>query len=330
MAERNVGLAQVVSEKSMVNAIVGLLATGGSTNHTLHLLAIARSAGINVTWGDIDQLSRVVPLLARVYPNGTADVNHMRDAGGIAFLVHELRRGGLLHDGLPNIMGEGLDPYVCEPEAKGEGLGWSAPVAASRNAEVLRPVDEPFDAEGGIQLLQGNLGQAVVKVSAVDKEYRAIKAPCKIFSSQKAMQDAFANDELSRDVVVVVRFQGPSANGMPELHKLTPALAVLQDRGFKVALLTDGRMSGASGKVLAAIHVTPEAIRGGVIGKLRDGDIVSIDANTGVFNVELSDAELAQRSSAKAPVEPQTLGRSLFSSFKSHVSGAEIGADVLF
>ncbi|MDA7687315.1 phosphogluconate dehydratase [Pseudomonadales bacterium] len=338
MASKKIGLSSVVTEKSMVNALVGLLATGGSTNHTLHLLAIARAAGIIVTWDDFNNLSRAVPLLARVYPNGTADVNHFRDAGGIAFLVHELRRAGMLHQDTVNVMGEGLDAYEREPAPAGEQLSngssseivWSPAVKTSRNTDVLRSVDEAFDQEGGIRLLKGNLGQAMVKVSAVAEEFHIIKAACRVFSSQHAMLDAFANNELDRDVIVVVRFQGPAANGMPELHKLTPPLAVLQDRGYKVALLTDGRMSGASGKIMAAIHVAPEAMRSGNIGKLCDGDIVCIDAVRGELSVELSEQELASRPVLEAPAETQTLGRNLFDVFRDRVSGAEYGADVLF
>ena len=322
-------LADVVTEKSIVNAVIGLLATGGSTNHTLHLVAMARAAGIDLSWSDIDALSKVVPLLARVYPNGTADVNHFRDAGGIAFLVHELRRGGLLHEDVVTIVDEGLDAYTREPQSKDEGndvsLQWSESVTQSRNEDVLRGIDDPFDAEGGIRLLSGNLGEGVVKISAVASEHQSITAACRVFESQSAMQAAFAAGELDGDAVIVVRFQGPSSNGMPELHKLTPPLAVLQDRGFNVALLTDGRMSGASGKVLAAIHVTPEASRGGILAKLQDGDIVTIDAKQGVINVALTEEQLAAREDAQPPAAEATLGRSLFDGFRSRVSSADLG-----
>ncbi|MGB5324454.1 MAG: phosphogluconate dehydratase [Pseudomonadales bacterium] len=328
-AKNKVPLSAVVTEKSLVNAVVGLLATGGSTNHTLHLVAIARAAGIDLRWSDMAVLSAVVPLLARVYPNGSADVNHFRDAGGIAFIVQQLRTAGLLNEDTINLMGEGLDAYTREPVRDGSKLGWSAPVSESRNEEVLRPAAEPFDTEGGIKLLEGNIGAAVVKISAVDPEFRAVTAPCVVFTTQKDMQDAFQAGELDRDVVVVVRFQGPAANGMPELHKLTPALSVLQDKGFKVALLTDGRMSGASGKVLAAIHVTPEAMHGGMIGKLRDGDVITVDANKGLMNVDATDSELAKRDQAVIPKFSQTLGRNLFTSERLHVGAEEAGASFI-
>ena len=323
-------LSQVVTEKSLVNAIIGLLATGGSTNHTLHIIAMAKSAGIQITWEDFDALSKAVPLLARVYPNGSADVNHFRDAGGIAYLVHTLRQAGLLHEDVHNIMGEGLDAYEKEPVLKeGTALSWSTPVIESRNEDILRSTQKPFDQEGGIRLVAGNLGKAIVKASAVKPEYRKITAPCKIFHSQEALQQAFDKQELEQDFVAVVRFQGPAANGMPELHKMLPPLAVLQDQGYRVALITDGRMSGASGKVLAAIHVTPEAKQGGSIARLQDGDMLSIDAEKGILHVEVEESVLAAREAAEAPQADNTLGRHLFSQMRNMVSFAEAGASIL-
>lgn len=324
-------LADFVNEKSLVNAIVGLLATGGSTNHTLHLVAIARAAGIIIEWQDMSDLSKLIPLLARVYPNGTADVNHFRDAGGIAFVVSTLRTYGLLNEDVVTLMGEGLEPYTREAiESPAGGLEWSSPVIKSQDESILRSVDQPFSNHGGIELLTGNLGKAIVKVSAVASEFRHVTAPCAVFSSQEEALDAFSRGELNRDVVVVLRFQGPSANGMPELHKLTPALSVLQDKGFKVALLTDGRMSGASGKVLAAIHVTPEAAQGGVIAKLQDGDIISVDAVNQRLEVALEPTTLAQREAARQSLEAQTLGRNLFAAARRQVGAADMGASILF
>jgi len=324
--DNGVPLSHVVTEQSLVNAVVGLLATGGSTNHTLHLIAIARAAGIDLRWHDMAELSRHVPLLARVYPNGVADVNHMRDAGGIAFIVSELRSGGLLNEDVINIMGDGLDAYACEAQADGDSIAWSAPDAESRNTDVLRPVTEPFSEEGGLRVLSGNLGIGIVKTSAVDSDKQSVTAPCRVFSTQQAVQKAFQEGELDCDVVVVVIGQGPAANGMPELHKLTPPLSVLQQKGFKVALVTDGRMSGASGKVLAGIHVTPEAVRGGLIGRLRDGDVVTVDAHKDLLSVDVDVAELQSREPLPIEGEPLTLGRNLFASARAAVADADAGA----
>jgi len=322
-----VPLSAIITEASLVNAVVGLLATGGSTNHTLHLIAIARAAGIALSWQDMAELSKHVPLLARVYPNGSADVNHFRDAGGIAFVVSTLRDAGLLNEDVTNLMGQGLDAYTREAQGS-QSITWSPTIRESRNQEVLRPVDAPFSTEGGIKLVTGNLGKAIVKVSAVVDDHQAITAPCKLFNSQQAVQAAFAAGELNQDVVIVVYGQGPAANGMPELHKLTPALASLQEKGFKVALLTDGRMSGASGKVLAAIHVTPEAVKGGMIGRLRDGEMVTINAKTGELIAEPSDKTLLARSCLPVLSEPATLGRHLFGNARQIVSDADQGASL--
>lgn len=322
-------LSAVVTEKSLVNAVVGLLATGGSTNHTLHLIAIAKAAGIQITWQDMAELSQSIPLLAHVYPNGSADVNHFRDAGGIAFIVAELRKSGLLHEDVTNLMGQGIDAYTREAQGQ-EELTWSLPVDKSRDESILRAVKEPFNKEGGIKLLTGNLGKAIVKVSAVVEANLSVTASCRIFNSQQAVIDAFNNDELNKDVVVVLYGQGPSANGMPELHKLTPCLVVLQEKGFKVALLTDGRMSGASGKVLAAIHVTPEAAKNGNIGRLQDGDVVTIDARKQVLEVDLNESDLKNRELTVIDELPQTLGRNLFANARFQVGDADLGGSILF
>ena len=274
-------LGRVVDEKAIVNAAVGLLATGGSTNHAIHLPAIARAAGIFIDWEDIDRLSSVVPLIARIYPNGSADVNQFHAAGGMAFTIATLLEAGLLHRDIVTVAGDSLDDYAREPRLDGNRLVWEKPESRSRDDTILRPASNPFNPDGGMRLVKGNLGRATFKTSAVDPSRWTIEAPARIFTDQDAVLKAFREGELGRDAVVVVRFQGPRANGMPELHKLTPSLAVLQDRGFRVALVTDGRMSGASGKVPAAIHVTPEAICGGPLAKLRDGDIVRLCADRG-------------------------------------------------
>ena len=313
-------LYEVVTEKSIVNSIVGLLATGGSTNHTLHIVAVARAAGITLTWEDMDELSRAVPLLARVYPNGSADVNDFHNAGGMSYLVKELRLGGLLNEDVKNLMGNSLDAYEIAPELdeKNEAQ-WNTPWSESKNTDVLRPVTDPFDKEGGLRVLNGNIGKGVIKISAVAPEHRKVSAPCIVFEDQNELISAFKRGELEKDFIAVVRFQGPAANGMPELHKMTPPLGLLQDKGFKVALVTDGRMSGASGKVPAAIHMSPEALNGGVIGKIKTGDVVHFDAEAGIVNVELSGKELDSREFAEAPPEAQDLGRGLFAGFRSLV-----------
>lgn len=320
-------LCDMVSEASLVNAVVGLLATGGSTNHTLHLLTIARAAGIDLRWQDFEDLSRVVPLLARVYPNGEEDVNAFQRAGGMAFLIRELRGAGLLNDDVTTLLGEGLAPWEYVPAADANGeLHWSEKIAESRLPGVLAPLSEPFAPEGGLRLLSGNLGEGVIKVSAVLPEHLKVTAPCRIFSAQDQLKTAFDAGELEQDVIVVVRFQGPQANGMPELHKLTPYLGVLQDRGYNVALVTDGRMSGASGKVPAAIHLSPEAANGGPIAKLRDGDVIHLDAEQGVLDVQVAEAEWRERAMADMPPPDNTLGRALFTGFRGLVSSADRGA----
>ncbi len=322
-------LCEVVNEHSLVNAVVALLATGGSTNHTLHLVAIARAAGIDLTWEDMDRLSSVVPLLARVYPNGAADVNAMEEAGGTAFLFRELRDAGFMHDTVNTNWGKGLGRHAARLFAGAAGAPeWSEGDLASTRLDVLRPAADPFAHEGGVRLLGGNLGQCVIKVSAVKEEHQVVRAPCRVFASQEALKQAFEAGELDRDVIAVVRGQGPKANGMPELHKMTPYLGTLQDRGFKVALVTDGRMSGASGKVPAAIHLSPEAAAGGPIARLRDGDVLSLDANAGVLNVEVEDGEFNAREAAAVEDGADTLGRGLFALFRNNVSDARTGAAV--
>jgi phosphogluconate dehydratase len=330
-ASRPKPLTKIVTEASFVNAIVGLLATGGSTNHTIHLLAMAEAAGIALTWQDFDDLSRVVPLLMRVYPNGDADINDFQDAGGMAFLVRELRGAGLLNEDVVTLMGDGLEAYECEPalSADGERVDWRNRVETSKRPDVLTTVSEPFDAEGGIRLLKGNLGEGVIKVSAVAAEHRRVEAPCRVFDCQDDIAVAFDAGELARDVIVVVRFQGPRSNGMPELHKLTPHLGILQERGFKVALVTDGRMSGASGRVPAAIHVSPESECGGPLARLQDGDVVVLDANAGTLEARVSEAEWQQRPLATPPKVANTLGRRLFKAFRAEATSASKGASAI-
>ncbi len=324
-------VGRVICEKSLVNGIVGLLATGGSTNHTLHLVAIARAAGVVIDWQDFDELSAIVPLLARVYPNGPADVNAFHTAGGASFLIRELLEAGLLHGEVETVAGPGLHRYGEAPALEGDALVWRA-VSQSEDEEILRPVARPFAADGGLKLLQGNLGRAVIKVSAVSSAHRVVEAPAIVFDDQQQVIDAFKHGELERDFVAVLRFQGPRANGMPELHQLTPALSVLQDRGFHVALITDGRMSGASGKVPAAIHVTPETLANGPIGKVRDGDLIRLDAHAGVLEAKVDPAEWAARLQAEADLSGngRGMGRELFGVFRANASGAEQGACSLF
>ena len=322
---------RIVDERAVVNGIVGLHATGGSTNLLLHLVAIARAAGIVLTLEDFDALASAVPLLARVYPNGRADVNQFHAAGGLNFLIAQLLDAGLLHGDVSTVNGSGLDGYRRHALLDGEGKLSHVPVAAaSYDESVLRPVATPFRPDGGLRALNGNLGRAVIKVSAVPVERAVIEAPAVVFDEQDQIKAAFERGELDRDFVAVVRFQGPRANGMPELHKLTPVLGVLQDRGFKVALVTDGRMSGASGKVPAAIHVTPEAANGGAIGRIQDGDIVRLDAIAGTLDVQVDNETLSTRVQASADLDKHHvgLGRELFSMFRDRVGTADTGASV--
>ncbi|MFC0039815.1 phosphogluconate dehydratase [Actinomadura rayongensis] len=319
-------VGELLDERAFANAVVALLATGGSTNHTLHLVAMAAAAGLELTWDDFDELSRVTPLLTRLYPNGTADVNHFHAAGGTAFLIGELIDAGLLHADARTVGGATLEDYRSVPALDGDALAYTPVPAESGDPAVLRPVADPFDEHGGLHTVTGNLGRAVVKVSAVAAERRVVEAPARVFSSQDELQRAFRAGELEHDLVAVVRFQGPHANGMPELHKLTPPLAVLQDRGHRVALVTDGRMSGASGSVPAAIHVSPEAAAGGPLAKVRDGDVVRLDADKGLLEVLVPDDELAAREPAGgAPGPAAGTGRELFAAFRAAVGPAELG-----
>ena len=322
-------LGEIVDEKAVVNGIVGLLATGGSTNHTLHLVAIAAAAGIKIDWSDFSELSRAVPLLARVYPNGTADVNHFHAAGGLGFVIGQLLDAGMMHEDVTTVCGKGLSTFRTEPFLnEKKSIHWKPARTEPLDLDVLRPVGDPFDAEGGLTLVAGNLGRAIVKVSAVSEEHYRICAPARVFTSQTAFKQAFNDGELERDMVAVVPFQGARANGMPELHKLTPYLGVLQNRGHKVALLTDGRMSGASGKVLAAIQTTPEAVDGGVIGKIRDGDTVRIDAGAGTMSVEAADVEARPMRKVDLSDNHRGMGRELFAAFRNNVDSAENGASI--
>ncbi len=319
-------LARCVDEKAIVNACVGLLATGGSTNHAIHLPAMARAAGIQLDWDDLSELSGAVPLIASVYPNGSGDVNQFHDAGGMGFVVRELLGCGLAHADVLTVGEEGMSQYGREPFLDGETLSWGDLPVKSSDDSMLRPVSAPFMEDGGMRLVEGNLGRAIFKTSAVDPSRWTIEAPARVFDSQEEVQAAFKAGELDRDVIVVVRFQGPKANGMPELHKLTPPLGVLQDRGHKVALVTDGRMSGASGKVPAAIHVTPEALGGGPLSLLRDGDVVRLCATDGTLS---TDADLSTREPAAMPQEEPGMGRELFALFRANADGAEKGGSAM-
>ncbi|MCU1730929.1 MULTISPECIES: phosphogluconate dehydratase [unclassified Pseudomonas] len=320
-------LGEIVDEKVLVNSVVALHATGGSTNHTLHIPAIAQAAGIQLTWQDMAELSEVVPTLCHVYPNGKADINHFQAAGGMSFLIRELLHAGLLHEDVNTIAGHGLRRYTQEPFLDGERLVWREGPAQSLDESILRPVARPFSPEGGLRVMEGNIGRGVMKVSAVAAEHQVVEAPARVFHDQQELADAFKAGELERDFVAVVRFQGPRCNGMPELHKMTPFLGVLQDRGFKVALVTDGRMSGASGKIPAAIHVCPEAYDGGPLARVRDGDIVRVDGNSGTLLVRVSEEELASRELPAAPLGNDLgCGRELFGFLRQSLSPAEKGA----
>ncbi|WP_282038500.1 phosphogluconate dehydratase [Halomonas alimentaria] len=319
-----------IDERAIVNAIVGLLASGGSTNHTLHLVAMAAAAGITITWEDFTDLSAVTPSLMQVYPNGQADINHFQAAGGMSFLFRELLAAGLIHGDIPTVFGTDLTAYTREPFLEDGKLTWREGPEKSLDEEVLRGVAAPFAPTGGLTVVDGNLGRGVIKVSAVAEEHRVVEAPVRIFEDQNALKAAFEAGELDRDVIAVVRFQGPKANGMPELHKLTPYLGVLQDRGHKVALVTDGRMSGASGKVPAAIHISPEALDGGPLAKLKDGDIVRLDANAGTLEAKVDAHTWAERECHVAELAPHHvgLGRELFGGFRHLASAADLGASV--
>jgi len=321
-------LGRCVDEKAIVNAAVGLLATGGSTNHLLHVPAIARAAGIVIDWEDFDRLSRAVPLIARVYPNGSADVNAFEEAGGMAFVIRELLSAGLLHGDLMTVAEDGMAAYAQKPTLAEDRIGWQ-PVGASGDETIVRPASQPFSPDGGMRILQGNVGRACIKVSAVEPERWVVEAPARVFNDQLEVLEAFKAGTLEGDMVVVVRFQGPRANGMPELHKLTPPLGVLQNRGFKVALVTDGRMSGASGKVPCAIHCSPEALGGGAIGLIRDGDTVRVDAVNGTLDALVPPDEWAARTLPAAMPAVSGTGRELFAMFRDGADEAEKGASAM-
>ncbi|MCE9778354.1 phosphogluconate dehydratase [Shewanella algae] len=321
-------IGELVCEKSIVNGIVALLATGGSTNLTMHIVAAARAAGIIVNWDDFSELSDVVPLLARVYPNGHADINHFHAAGGMAYLVRQLLDAGLLHQDVNTVAGFGLERYTKEPKLLNGELSWVDGPTESLDSEVLTSVVKPFQSNGGLKLLKGNLGRAVIKVSAVQEQHRVVEAPAVVIDDQNQLNELFTSGQLDKDCVVVVKGQGPKANGMPELHKLTPILGTLQDRGFKVALVTDGRMSGASGKVPAAIHLTPEALDGGMIAKVHSGDLVRVDAEKGELSLLVDEQQLAARSADKVELRSVRygMGRELFSALRANLSSPETGA----
>lgn len=331
LGESYTPVGRVVDERAVVNGCVALLATGGSTNHTMHLVAIARAAGITLSWNDISDLSAVVPLLARVYPNGRADVNHFHAAGGMAFVINTLLDAGLMHDDVRTVAGEGLRRYTSEPRLDGDGLEWVNGTRESLDTTVLRTADDPFAPDGGLKTLTGNLGTSVIKTSAVDPQYRSVSAPAVVFDGQEEFLDAFQSGSLERDFIAVLRYQGPQGLGMPELHKLTPALGVLQDRGHRVALVTDGRMSGASGKVPAAIHLTPEAAAGGPLSRVADGDVITLDADAGVLTIHVPDDLFAARTpTGRPPSDDEWVGtgRELFASMRAAVGPADHGASI--
>jgi len=323
-------IADIVTEKSFVNAIVGLMATGGSTNHTIHLIAMARAAGITLNWDDFNMISEVTPLLCKLYPNGTADVNHFRDAGGMSVVIHELIEAGLVHEDVNTIAGFGLKNYIVEPSLNDNKLVFNKGATVSRDKDIISSVDAPFSSEGGITLLEGNIGRSIIKTSALKEEHLYIKAPAMVFSTQEELKDAFKNNELNKDFVAVVKFQGPKANGMPELHGLLPSLGVLQDKGYKVAIITDGRMSGASGKVPSAIHLVDEAAEGGMISRIENGDIICLDVKNKKLKLEVKAEEFIKRSVKATDLSKNryNYGRNLFSNVRSTTSNAEEGATI--
>ena len=326
-------IAHVINEKAILNAVIGLLATGGSTNHTIHLIAIARAAGIIINWDDFDKLSKIIPLLAKIYPNGSADINHFQAAGGMGVLIAELLRNGLLHGDILTIGDQrGMAQYNQEPKLLDGQLSWQAGPEQALDNTVISSVAQPFAAGGGLHVMHGNLGRGVSKISAVAEQHQVVTAPAVVFDDQDDVVAAFKRGELEKDCIVVLRFQGPKANGMPELHKLTPPLGVLQDRGFKVALITDGRMSGASGKVPSAIHMCPECIDGGPLTKVRDGDMIVLNTQTGEVNVQVDQAEFDARVAVANTAKGHHvgMGRELFGAFRAHASSAETGATNLF
>jgi phosphogluconate dehydratase len=322
-------LMDIVSEKTMVNGIIGLLATGGSTNHTIHLIAMARAAGIIINWEDMSELSAVIPLITRMYPNGAADVNHFHASGGMGFVIHTLLTHGLLHEDVTTIMGKGLTKFTQEPYIVSNKLAWRDGAKESLNDSIIRDASNPFSVDGGIKIIRGNLGRSVVKTAAVSAEHLIIEAPAIVFNEQHELISAFKNNELNKDFIAVLPFQGPAHKGMPELHQLTPTLTILQKKGFRVALVTDGRMSGASGKVPAAIHMSPEASKGGSIGKIKTGDLLTLNCVEGTLTCHESD--FAQRATVtKESTDQVGLGRELFGVFRRQVTDSEEGACTLF
>jgi phosphogluconate dehydratase len=321
-------LANLLDEKTVVNGIIGLLATGGSTNHTIHLIAIARAAGIIINWDDMSDLSAIVPLITRMYPNGAADVNHFHAAGGMGFVIRTLLEQHLLHEDVQTIIGKGLSAYTQEPKIKDGALVWEEGARHSLNLNIIRPASEPFTLDGGIKLLKGNLGRAVIKTAAVAPEHRIVEAPAIVFHEQTDLIAAFKRGELNQDFIAVVPFQGPKFNGMPELHSLTPTLTILQKKGYKVGLVTDGRMSGASGKVPAAIHLTPEAYDGGLISKIQTGDLLRLDSENGIIEV-LNEASVTARESVQKENPQFGFGRELFAKLRTGVSMSEEGASFI-
>jgi phosphogluconate dehydratase len=323
----------MVSEQAIINAVIGLLATGGSTNHTMHLIAIARASGITLNWDDFDNLSRAIPQLTKIYPNGPADVNHFHAAGGMGVLIAELLKNGLLHEDIITVANDkGMNSYTQEPKLLDDKLVWSDVPKASLDTEVLATVEKPFAKGGGLHVMKGNLGRGVSKLSAVSADHHVVEAPAIVFDDQEDFLDAFQRGELEKDFVAVIRFQGPRANGMPELHKLTPPLGVLQDKGFKVALVTDGRMSGASGKVPSAIHLCPECEMGGPLAKVLDGDVISLNLQSGDVNALVDQAEFDARTPIpnRANNHHYGMGREMFGGFRLGASTAETGASNLF
>ena len=325
-------IGEIVDAKAIVNGLVALLATGGSTNHTMHLVAMAKAAGYTINWDDFSDISRAVPLLTRIYPNGSADINHFVAAGGMALLIKQLLDAGLLHNDVKTICSDSLDMYTKEPVLNDGELEWRDGATESLDKDVVAAVSSPFKPDGGLAVLEGNLGRAVMKTSALREGKTVIKAPAVVFEDQFELDKSFQSGELNKDCIVVVRFQGPKAIGMPELHRLTPPLGVLQDRGYQVALVTDGRMSGASGKVPAAIHVTPEAYNGGLLAKVKDGDMIELDAQKGTMTLLVDEQELANREPVKAQLEHHLvgMGREMFTGMRSQLTGAEQGACSLF
>ena len=323
-------LAEILDEKSFVNAIVGLMATGGSTNHTIHLIAVAKVAGITLTWDDFDAISKVTPLICKMYPNGSLDVNHFREAGGMGVVISELLEAGLVHNDVKTIMGVGLDAYRVEPKLENGELVFEENCNVSRNTEVVASIKEPYSKEGGLKLLTGNIGRSVIKTSALKDEQLYVKAPAMVFSSQEELKQAFRDGKLNKDFIAVVKFQGPKANGMPELHGLLPIMGLIQNMGHKVAIVTDGRMSGASGKVPSAIHLAGEAAQGGKINNILDGDMICLDVKNGKLSLEVSAEELIQRVNKNKNFENKdlTYGRFLFKSIRDDVSNAEDGATI--